>query len=374
MEIKIDRETLLKGVNRVQGILEKRSNMPILSSVLLSAKGDKLKISATDLEVSFEKGYSAKVMKPGDITLSGKRLLDISRETNSNEIHIIEKENNWVYVSDGNAHYNLSFLPADEFPVLTGIESECVFIEINGKIFSEMINKTIYATTMEESGFRLSGVFLESIQINNAMYLRMVSTDGHRLSLIDKKIKDIEKLDIKNGVMIPKKSLIELNKFVLEEETIFIGLQKNNFIAKKDGSLIVIRLLDSKFPDYKNMLPEKKRDEGLISLSKKNLVDTMRRMMIVGGDQYKGVIFDISGDYIEMISENPDLGDVKERININYKGKNMKVGFNPRYFIDALQPLESETIFLDIKDENSPCFITGEIDDGFIGLIMPIRI
>jgi len=374
MEIKIDRETLLKGIYRVQGILEKRSNMPILSSVLLSAKGDKLKISATDLEVSFEKSYPAKVIKSGDITLSGKRLLDISRETNSNEIHIVEKENNWVYISDGNAHYNLSFLPPDEFPVLTGIESECVFIEIDGKVFSEMINKTIYATTMEESGFRLSGVFLEDIHSDHNVYFRMVSTDGHRLSLIDKKVKNIDKLEMKNGIMIPKKSLIELNKFVLEEETIFIGLQKNNFIAKKNDSLIVIRLLDSKFPDYKNMLPEKNKDDTIITISKKNLLDTMRRMMIVGGDQYKGVIFNISDDYIEMISENPDLGDVKEKIDIKYKGKTIKAGFNPKYFIDALQPLESETIFLDIKDENSPCFITGEIDDGFIGLIMPIRI
>jgi DNA polymerase III subunit beta len=374
MEIKIDRETLLRGIYRVQGILEKRSNMPILSSVLLSAKGDKLKISATDLEVSFEKNYPAKVIKSGDITLSGKRLLDISREANSNEIHIVEKENNWVYISDGNAHYNLSFLPPDEFPVLTGIESDCVFIEIDGKTFSEMINKTIYATTMEESGFRLSGVFLENIQSDNNVYFRMVSTDGHRLSLIDKKVKDTEKLEMKNGIMIPKKSLIELNKFVLEEETILIGLQKNNFIAKKNESLIVIRLLDSKFPDYKTMLPEKKKDDILITIPKKNLLDTMRRMMIVGGDQYKGVIFNISEDCIEMISENPDLGDVKEKIDITYKGKTIKAGFNPKYFIDALQPLESETIFLNIKDENSPCFITGEIDDGFLGLIMPIRI
>jgi DNA polymerase-3 subunit beta len=373
MEIKINRETLLKGIYRVQGVLEKRSNMPILSSVLLTAKDDKLKISATDLEVSFEKSYPAKIIESGDITISGKQLLDITRETNSDEIHITEKENNKVHISDGNAHYNLSFLPPDEFPVLAEI-NECVLIEINGKLLSEMISKTIYATTMEESGFRLSGVFIQEILNKEDIYFRMVSTDGHRLSLIDKKIPDIEKLGLKDGVLIPKKSLIELNKFALEEETVFIGLQKNNFIVKKNEAVIIIRLLDSKFPDYKNMIPEAQEDDKFISFNKKNLIDTMKRMMIVGGDQYKGVTFDISEDYIEMISENPDLGDVKEKIKIEYQGAPVTVGFNPKYFIDVLQSMESEIISLKIKNENNPCFITGEIDEGFVGLIMPIRI
>ena len=373
MEIKINRETLLKGIYRVQGVLEKRSNMPILSSVLLTAKDDKLKISATDLEVSFEKSYPAKVIQSGDITISGKQLLDITRETNSNEIHIAEKENNWVYISDGNAHYNLSFLSPDEFPVLAEID-ECVLAEVNGKLLSEMISKTVYATTVEESGFRLSGVFLEKIKNKEDIYFRMVSTDGHRLSLVDKEIPDIEKLELKDGIMIPKKSLMELNKFALEEETVFLGLQKNNLIVKKNEALIVIRLLDSKFPDYKNMIPEKQKDDKFITLNKKNLLDTMKRMMIVGGDQYKGVTFNISEDYIEMISENPDLGDVKEKIKIEYQGNSITVGFNPKYFMDALQSMESEMIYLKIKDENSPCFITGEVDKGFIGLIMPIRI
>ena len=237
MELKIDRDILLKGISRVQGILEKRSHMPILSTVLLKAKENDLEISATDLELSFQNSYPVETIKPGSVTISGKQLLDITRETSSKKIYILEKENNWIYISDSNAHYNLSCLPVDEFPVLTEPE-DIIMIEVDSKILTEMINKTIYSITMEEAGFKLSGVFMEKINKGGEDYLRMVATDGHRLSLIDKKTPDIEKIEIKNGVMIPKKGLIELNKLALEDGKTLFGLKQNNLVAKKDKALI----------------------------------------------------------------------------------------------------------------------------------------
>ncbi len=374
MEIKIDREILLKGVSRTQGILEKRSHMPILSTVLLTAKEDELEISATDLEIGFQDSYPVETIKQGSITISGKKLLDITRETNSKKIYISEKDNNWVYVSDNNAHYNLSCLPSDEFPVLTEPE-DTIMIEIDSKILTEMINKTIYSITMEEAGFKLSGVFMEKVNIKGEDFLRMVATDGHRLSLIDKKTPDIQKLEIKNGVMIPKKGLIELNKLTLEDGNILFGLKQNNLVVKKGKALIIIRLLDTKFPDYKNVIPLKKEDkENIITINKRALLEAMRRMMIIRSDQYQGVKMNIGADYLEMVSVNPDLGNVEEKIEIKYEGKPIEIGFNPKYFIDALQPMDSDITYLNIKDQTSPCLITGEQDDGFLGLIMPIRI
>ena len=195
MEIKIDRDIFLKGISRIQGILEKRSHMPILSTVLLTAKENDLEISATDLEISFQDSYPVETVKSGSVTISGKKLLDITRETDSKKIYILEKDNNWVYISDNNAHYNLSCLPVDEFPILTEPEGT-VMIEIDSKILTEMINKTIYSITMEEAGFKLSGVFMEKINKDGEDFLRMVATDGHRLSLIDKKTPDIQKIEI----------------------------------------------------------------------------------------------------------------------------------------------------------------------------------
>jgi len=374
MEIKIDRDILLRGISRIQGILEKRSHMPILSTVLLTAKENDLEISATDLEISFQDSYPVETVKSGSVTISGKKLLDITRETDSKKIYILEKDNNWVYISDNNAHYNLSCLPVDEFPILTEPEGT-VMIEIDSKILTEMINKTIYSITMEEAGFKLSGVFMEKINKDGEDFLRMVATDGHRLSLIDKKTPDIQKIEIKDGVMIPKKGLVELNKLALEEGRILFGLKQNNFVAKKDKALIVIRLLDTKFPDYKNVIPTEREDkENIITINKRHLLEAMRRMMIIRSDQYQGVKITIGADYLEMVSINPDLGNVEEKIEIKYEGEQIEIGFNPKYFIDTLQPMDSDIIFLDIKDQTSPCLITGEGDDGFLGLIMPIRI
>ena len=374
MEIKIDRETLLKGISRVQGILEKRSHMPILSTVLLTTKDNELEISATDLEIGFQNSYPVEIIRPGTITISGKKLLDITRETDSKKIYISEKDNNWIYISDNNAHYNLSCLPADEFPILTEPE-DMIMIQIDGNMLAEMINKTIHSITMEEAGFKLSGVFMEKIDKGGEDFLRMVATDGHRLSLVDKKTPDIQKIEMKQGVMIPRKGLIELNKLVLENGDILFGLKQNNLVVKKGKALIMIRLLDAKFPDYQNVIPERGEDkENIITINKKPLLEAIKRMMIIRSDQYQGVKMSIGADYLEMVSVNPDLGNVEEKVEVKYEGEPIEMGFNPKYFIDALQPMDSDIIHLDIKDQTSPCLITGDQDDGFLGLIMPMRV
>jgi len=374
MEIKINRDILLKGVSRIQGILEKRSHMPILSTVLLITKEGKVEISATDLEIGFQNSYQAEIIKPGSITISGKKLLDIVRETTSKNIYILEKDNNWIYISDNKAHYNLSSLPADEFPILTEPE-DIIMIEIDGKVLAEMINKTIYSITMEDTSFKLSGVFMEIINKNKEDYLRMVATDGHRLSLIDKKVPKLQEIDIKQGVMIPKKGLIELNKLASENGNILFGVKHNNLVGKKEEALIVIRLLDTKFPDYKDViLPKKEDKKNIIVINRNLLLESMRRMIIIGGDQYQGVKITTGADYLEMVSVNPDLGDVEEKIEIKYDGEPIEIGFNPKYFIDVLQTMDSDVICLDIKDQTSPCLITGEQDEGFLGLLMPMRV
>jgi DNA polymerase-3 subunit beta len=374
MELKIDRDILLKAISRVQAILEKRSHMPILSTVLLTTKGNELEISATDLEIGFQNSYPAEILSPGSMTISGKRLLDITRETNSKKIYISEKENNWVYISDDNAHYNLSCLPADEFPALTEPE-DTVMIEIDGKILTEMINKTIYSITMEEAGFKLSGVFMERINKGGEDFLRMVATDGHRLSLIDKKVPDVQKIEMEHGVMIPRKGLLELSKLSPENGAILFGLKQNNLVAKQEKVLIIIRLLDTKFPDYKNVIAIGEEDtQNTITVSRRGLLEAMRRMMIIRGDQYQGVRMNIGRDYLEVVSVNPDLGNAEEKIEIKYEGEPMEMGFNPKYFIDALQPMDSEILQLTIKDQTSPCLITGDEDGGFLGLVMPMRV
>jgi DNA polymerase-3 subunit beta len=281
MEIKIDRDELFRAISRVQSIIEKRSNMPILSMILVSTDGSEVNISATDLEISFQERLAADVINPGSITISGRKLFEILKESKRAEIRIKEKENNWVSISDEDARFNLACLPADEYPVF--VEPEGVqTVEIDGDMLREMINKTIYSVTLEEAGFKLSGVYTEKVAQEDKSFLRMVSTDGHRLSMIDKEIKDVDQLKMNGGVMIPKKGIIELSKLTSEEGSIELGFKQNNCVIRKENILIVIRLLESKFPDYNAVIPQKSKH--FVKIDRLSLLDGMKKMIILSNE------------------------------------------------------------------------------------------
>lgn len=371
MEIKIDRDSLYRAVSRVQSIVEKRSNMPILSSILLSADNSDVNILATDLEISFQQKLTAKVITPGNITISGRKLFEILKESKRTEIEFKEKENNWVLISDEDARYNLACHPADEYPEFTEPEG-VVDVEIEGDILREMIDKTIYSVTLEEAGFKLSGVFTEKIAQKGKTLLRMVSTDGHRLSMIDKEIKDVEILQMDKGVMIPKKGMLELNKLASEGGKIHLGFKESNCVAKAGDAVIVIRLLESKFPDYHSVIPQKTKYN--VQIKKKSLLDGMKKMIILSNESYRGVKISLENNNMELVSINPDLGDVQENLEIEYNNERLETGFNARYFIDILQSMDSEMVEIAFIDNASPCLLTGKDDSGFLGLIMPMRL
>jgi DNA polymerase-3 subunit beta len=200
----------------------------------------------------------------------------------------------------------------------------------------------------------------------------MVSTDGHRLSLSEKQIDNLDKIKMDKGVMIPKKGLLELNKLTSESEKISIGFKENNCVAKNENSLVVIRLLENKFPDYTEVISIELKNS--ISVNRNELLEGMRRMMILNSESSKGVQITLQNNIMELISINPDLGNVKDSININYPGETVEMGFNSKYFVDALQSMISENILLSFNDNSSPCMLRGEEDKGFLGLIMPMRI
>lgn len=371
MEITIDKEELQKAVSRVQGIIEKRSNMPILSMILISAGDSQITLSATDLEISLQQKIPAQVVAPGSITIPGRKLFEILKESKSPMIWIREKENNRIFVSDDQAKFNLASLSADEYPVFA--EPEGVdLIELGSGVLREMIGKTIYAVTLEEAGFKLSGIYTEKVMREEKSILRMVSTDGHRLSLIEKEVKGIDKIKLDTGVMIPKKGMQELNKLAGEEGSIFLGFRQNTCVATKDNALIVIRLLETKFPDYHAVIP--KKEKAVAKVKRELLLDGMKKMSILANDTYRGVKLTLDAGSIELVSINPDLGDAQQKLDADFRGDSLEAGFNSRYFIDALQSMQSETVELGFIDNSSPCIIKGKEDPGFMGLIMPMRL
>lgn len=370
MEIKVNRDSLFKSISKVQSIIEKRSNMPILSMILITSDNKSVHISATDLEISMQQTIEASVLNPGSITISGRKLFEILKESKSKEIHLKERENNWVFISDDKTRYNLACMPAEEYPVF--VEPEDVSMaEMECSLLTEMINKTIYAVTLEEAGYKLSGVYTEKNKEEKNI-LRMVSTDGHRLSLVDKSIETLDNMKIEKGVMIPKKGLMELNKMASEGEKISLGFKDNNCVAKTDNSLIVIRLLESKFPDYREVISIELKNR--ISVKRNDLLDGMKKMMILSSESSRGVQITLENNNMELVSINPDLGDVKDNLEVEYSGDRIELGFNSRYFVDALQAMDSEDVIIGFSDNSSPCMIKGENDKGFLGLIMPMRI
>ncbi|MBN2126239.1 MAG: DNA polymerase III subunit beta [Deltaproteobacteria bacterium] len=371
MEIKIDRDRFYKSISRVQSIIEKRSNMPILSMVLLSTSESTLTLSATDLEISYQEKVPAEVTDGGSITISGRKLFEILKESKSPNVHIKERENNWVFISDERARYNLACLPAEEYPLFVEPEG-VVSAEIDSDMLREMINKTIYAVTMEEAGFKLSGVYTERVDLDGTPYLRMVSTDGHRLSMVEKEVKGIDDLEMGAGVMIPKKGMSEMVKLASEGGSLHLGFKQNNCVARKEDTLVVIRLLESKFPDYSAVIPKKTKYS--IYVDRTVLLEGMRKMLILSNESYRGVKITLDKDNMELVSINPDLGDAQENMEVQYNGERLEAGFNARYFIDALQVMESERVQLGFIDNSSPCVIKGDDDQGFLGLIMPMRL
>jgi DNA polymerase-3 subunit beta len=235
-----------------------------------------------------------------------------------------------------------------------------------------MINKTIYSVTVEDAGFKLSGVFTEKVEQGGAVYIRMVSTDGHRLSMIDKSLPGIETLDLPGGVMIPKKGMNELSKFAADEASVTLGFKEKHCVARKENALLVIRLLEAKFPDYHVVIPQEETYH--IAINRIQLLDAMRKMLILSDDRYRAVKISIENDVMELVSTNPELGEAEEKVSIDFKGEKIEVGFNPRYFVDALQSMESESVTLGFIDNAKPCIIQGEADKGFKGLIMPMRV
>lgn len=307
----------------------------------------------------------------GNITISGRKLFEILKESNSEKFVIKGKENNWVFLSDGVARFDLACIEPEEFPIF--IEPEDVpMVSIDGALLSDMINKTIYAVTIEEAGFKLSGVFTEKVAYEGRSFLRMVATDGHRLSLIDRPVPNLENLDLPQGVMIPKKGMSELNRLGSEGGNLEIGFKQKNCVAKKENAVLVMRLLEAKFPDYQAVIP--KESAFRVSLKRSSLQEAMRKMLILSNERYRAVKITLEDNVMDLVSTNPDLGEAQEKLDITYSGDRVEAGFNPKYFIDVIQAMQSDIIHMEFTDNSKPCVLKGEADEGFIGLIMPMRV
>ncbi len=279
MEFSIEKDVFLKGLTAVQGIVERRTTMPILANVLLETESAELRITATDLEVGVCSSYPAQVKKKGKITISARNLYEITRELPASEtVSIKKKENDWIEIKCGKALFKLVGLGAEEFPALPAFKDD-QFIGIDGEVLDQMLEKAVISVSTDETRYNLNGVYVakgEGDQMN------MVSTDGHRLSVIQKGVEKVGKLKLEKGVIIPRKGLQEVRRIIAEGEgSVEMSFQAGNAVVRKEGRVLVMRLIDGEFPDYRQVLPKEGENKNQLVVDRNLLVGVLRRMAII---------------------------------------------------------------------------------------------
>ena len=368
MEFKINKKNFMEILVKIQGITLSKTNMPILSNVLIRADNEnELNIMATDLDIGFIGLYPTEIIKPGKITISSRKIFEIVKDFPKEVIYIKELENKWIQIVDDSVKYNMVGMDPEEFPSLPDIEN-VDFLEIDATLLKNMIDKTIYSVLTGEGYIEMTGIYIE--QEKN--FLNMVSTDGHRLSFIKGIIDKPEPLIIKQGVIIPKKGIIEATKLLDTEGTVRIGVKENKFILKKDNETVITRLIEGEYPTYKNIIPWDNQNSLIVK--KEIFLMMLRRMSIFSSEKYRGVKFKINKNSIEIINTNPELGESSERGQVQYDGEVMEIGFNPKYFIETLNSMKSEEVVIKFKDHKSSCLISGDSDENFLSVIMPMRV
>jgi DNA polymerase-3 subunit beta len=235
-----------------------------------------------------------------------------------------------------------------------------------------MIEQTTIVGSSDDKRAHITGVYLEKIETDDDLVIRMVSTDGSRLTKVDVPLDKDKEIQFEGGIIVPKKGLNEVAKFLASDDPVEIGCKANHFIVKKSSETIIIRLLEGDFPEYKEIIQKLKGN--VITLDRQLFLMMLKRMSILASESYKGVIFNLSDDKMLISSTNPDIGESKEEMIIGFKGEPIEVAFNARYFIESLNVMYDQKIFLNIVNEEKPCLIEGETDKNYLSVIMPMRI
>jgi DNA polymerase III subunit beta len=384
MKFQIQKRDFLKGLNAVQSVSGRRSTLPILSHVLLELKKDSLFLTGTDLETGIREELPAQGEIEGKASVSAKKLYEIVRELPEDIIHLQKKENHWMTLRCGRTHFNLAGLDPEEFPALPAFQEE-LFSKCPSALFIEMIEKTAFAASNEESRYHLNGVLLTQVvpsgtevspDVQGKKTLRMVATDGHRLSLIDRDGIPVEGLE--KGIIIPKKGILEIRKLLQDrsgEENFEVYFNPTHGFLKVGKSLMIIRLIEGEFPDYQQVIP--RDNQRKVIMDKTMVHGCLRRVSTMASERVEGVKLSLKPNLLELASYNQDYGDAREEVEVAYDGEPMEVGFNARYLLEALSVIGPEQVSLELKDGGSPGILRPPDGSGHpeqVCIIMPMRI
>jgi DNA polymerase-3 subunit beta len=371
MEVSIRREDLLRGLHLVQGVIERRNPLPILANVLLEPAEGGISLTATDMEVGLRARVAAQVKKKGTVTLNARKVYEIVREVTAEEVVLKSVQAGWVDVLAGRSKFRIVSLDPKDFPELPLGPNAApgTTVRIASGTLREMIDRTLFAVSSDETRFNLSGVFVVSAEGDQ---LRMVATDGHRLAMIDRRIPDAK---LERGVIMPRKGMIEARKLLDETEEAELML----IISAKDVRLstpsvsFFMRLVEGEFPDYRQVIPASVRVQ--VRANRDDLLAALRRISLLASERSRGVKLHFERGKLDLSASNPDQGEASEDIEVSYGGEALTIGFNARYLMDVLAVHgEGEVIEFGLTDEVGPATLRGSQDPDYTYVVMPMRL
>lgn len=375
MEFKCDRESLYQGVQGVERIVSTRSTLPIIGNILLEAGKSRLKISANNLEIGMEVFVKAKIDEEGAVLVPAKIFSGIVSKLPDTEIIVKTLEKGIVKISYKQSNFNINGLSPDEFPALPKVK-EGKTLSLNADLFSEMIEQTVFSVSMSEDKYVLSGVLMEfgkSQASGDASNLRMVSTDGYRLS--KRATKTAAAISFESSVIVPAKALSEVSRVIQADPAgeVEITLGGDHISFKYKETLIVSRLIQGQFPDYRQVIP--KGSEIKINMDKKTFLSAIERAAVIASSSANIIKLEVKNGEMHVIASAPDVGSVNEIIEAEIKrGDRSLVAFNVRLIIDALKVMKEEKIVLELSGPLSPGLLRSVGGDDYTYIIMPIRV
>jgi len=372
MKVTVNRDVLSRGLNWVQNIVEKRSTMPVLSHALFRACKGNLEIAATNLQLVIEGYLEAAIQEEGGISLNAKRMHDIVRALPPGEISITTDEKNRTEIKSEKGTFHIMGLNESEYPPLPDYK-EVPFVEMKAEIIRAMVEKTIFAASIEETRYNLEGIKVEVV--DDGKSLRMIATDGHRLCQVEKEVENASKLDLSGGLILPRRGMNELRKVLTEGEgieQIGFGVTGNDVIFKAGDVVLVMRTLEGDYPDYSRVIP--KDNDKKVTAGREELLESLIRVSIISEEKTKGIHLSTWPGKIKIESQNPEVGDAFEELVVETDIEKLDIGYNARYIIDVLSAMDGEKVDIFLKDELSSAVFKPAEGEKYLCVVMPMRL
>jgi len=369
MEILVKRNDLATELSLVQGIVERKNSIPILSNVLCEARGGELRISATDLDVSLRCGCAAEVKKEGAVTLGAKKLYEIVRSLPENEMKLTLEDDAWARIKCGRVEFRMAGLPREDFPSLPEPKSGRG-IEIPAALLKELIQRTAFAITAEDARYYLAGALLLLEKEKAAM----VATDGHRLAWAERKAQ--LKLADTTRVLVPRKAITEIARLIEQagaEENVSFQQGDGHLIFGIAGRTLASKQVEAQFPAFEKVIAV--AGDKKVSLAREALQSAIRRVSLLSSDRGRAVRLGLDAGKLELSASSPELGEAREALNVDYAGGSVEIGFNAQYLLEFLGVVGSEQVLLELKDAESQGLLRPASEDAgdYRYVVMPMR-